>query len=275
MALCASCGKENAEDARFCSACGSLLGGEPEETRERRKRVTVVFCDLTGSTAMGERLDSETLRQVMTRYYAAMRSALERHGGTVEKFIGDAVMAVFGVPTLHEDDALRAVRARPRCERPRRTERRAPAALGVELRPARASTPARSWPEIPPAVSRSSSGDAVNVAARLEQRRRPTRSPRRRDHRLVRDAVKVEEVEPLTPRGNREPVRAFRLVEVTAQASGVARRLDAPLVGREHELAALEHGFDRAVREKSVELITVLGPREWGSRASRTSSSRG
>ena len=94
-----SCGKENAEDSRFCSACGTALEREPP-ARQRRKTITVVFCDLAGSTSMGERLDPESLQQVMARYFAAMRAALERHGGTVEKYIGDAVMAVFGVPTL-------------------------------------------------------------------------------------------------------------------------------------------------------------------------------
>ena len=253
MALCASCGKENAEDARFCSACGSLLGGEPEETRERRKRVTVVFCDLTGSTAMGERLDSESLRQVMTRYYAAMRSALERHGGTVEKFIGDAVMAVFGVPTLHEDDALRAVRAAAdmkaglaelNLELRQRWDTELLTRTGVNTGEVVAGDPSRGESFVV--------GDAVNVAARLEQLAPPDEILLGDEtHRLVRDAVKVEEVEPLTAKGKSQPVRAFRLVEVTAQASGVARRLDAPLVGREHELAALEQRLRaRRPREK-------------------------
>src|SRR2546429_7164279 len=110
MALCPSCGQENPEGFRFCGACGSPLTAEPEPERTRRT-VTVVFCDLAGSTALGERLDPETLRALMRRYFDIARTALERHGGTVEKFIGDAVMAVFGIPQLHEDDALRAVRA--------------------------------------------------------------------------------------------------------------------------------------------------------------------
>src|SRR6266536_4274604 len=107
MATCPQCGQENPEGFRFCGSCGAPLG----EQREVRKTVTVVFCDVTGSTALGERLDPESLRHVMARYFEAMRTVIERHGGTVEKFIGDAVMAVFGVPTVHEDDALRAARA--------------------------------------------------------------------------------------------------------------------------------------------------------------------
>src|SRR3982750_286537 len=110
MLVCPSCGAENREGAKFCDSCGAPLA-EPAAAREVRKVVTVLFCDVTGSTALGERLDPEKLRGVMAEYFAVARAAIERHGGTVEKFIGDAVMAVFGVPTVREDDALRAVRA--------------------------------------------------------------------------------------------------------------------------------------------------------------------
>src|SRR5690349_17551495 len=110
MTTCAGCGTENPDAARFCMACGEPLTA-PEPVREMRKVVTVVFADVTGSTGLGERLDPESLRSIMGRWFEAMRVVLERHGGSVEKFIGDAVVAVFGVPALHEDDALRAVRA--------------------------------------------------------------------------------------------------------------------------------------------------------------------
>src|ERR1043166_2154565 len=110
MVLCASCRAENREGARFCDSCGAPLV-ETAPAREVRKVVTVLFCDVTGSTALGERIDPESLRRVMARYFETAKAIVERHGGTVEKFIGDAVMAVFGVPTVHEDDALRAVRA--------------------------------------------------------------------------------------------------------------------------------------------------------------------
>src|SRR5215475_2236231 len=108
MPACPSCGHENRASARFCEACGAPLAAP---AGEQRKTVTVLFSDVTGSTALGERLDPESLRAVMARYFDLARTVVERHGGTVEKFIGDAVMAVFGIPVLHEDDALRAVRA--------------------------------------------------------------------------------------------------------------------------------------------------------------------
>src|SRR5437773_8282011 len=107
MATCPQCGQENPDGFRFCGSCGAPLG----EQREVRKTVTVLFCDVTGSTALGEQLDPESLRRVMARYFEVAKDVIERHGGAVEKFIGDAVMAVFGVPAVHEDDALRAVRA--------------------------------------------------------------------------------------------------------------------------------------------------------------------
>src|SRR6478736_507365 len=108
--LCPSCGSENRDGARFCDSCAAALT-TPTLPHEQRKTVTVLFCDVAGSTALGEQLDPEVLRRVMLRYFERMKQAIERHGGTVEKFIGDAVMAVFGVPVVHEDDALRAVRA--------------------------------------------------------------------------------------------------------------------------------------------------------------------
>jgi class 3 adenylate cyclase len=109
--LCPSCGGENPEGFSFCGYCSAPLQHVAAAEAEIRETVTIVFCDVTGSTVMGERLDPETVRRVMGRYFAEMRSVIESHGGTAEKFIGDAVMALFGVPTVHEDDALRAVRA--------------------------------------------------------------------------------------------------------------------------------------------------------------------
>ena len=109
MVVCSQCGRESPDEFVFCPVCGATLAAV--ESREVRKVVTVLFCDMTGSTAIGDRTDPEALRALMNRYYDAARSVLERHGGTVEKFVGDAVMAVFGIPVASEDDALRATRA--------------------------------------------------------------------------------------------------------------------------------------------------------------------
>ena len=110
MKRCSRCGEPLSAHARFCAACGAAVSAAPAVT-ERRKLVTVLFADVVGSTALGERVDPETLRWAMQRWFGRMAEVIERHGGTVENYIGDAVMAVFGVPVAHEDDALRAVRA--------------------------------------------------------------------------------------------------------------------------------------------------------------------
>src|SRR5712691_324357 len=160
MATCPSCGSENREGARFCDACGAAL--EPATpSREQRKTVTVVFCDVTGSTALGESIDPETLRALLARYFERMRGIVESHGGTVEKFIGDAVMAVFGVPVAHEDDALRACRAAVEM-------RHALPELGVQAR-----IGVNTGEVVTGTQERLATGDAVNVAARLEQTAAP------------------------------------------------------------------------------------------------------
>jgi class 3 adenylate cyclase/tetratricopeptide (TPR) repeat protein len=249
MRICASCGTENPDAARFCLACGTPFA-DTGPAREVRKTVTVLFADIVGSTALGERTDPEALRQTMSRWFDEARTVLERHGGTVEKFIGDAVMAVFGVPRAHEDDALRAVRA------------------AAELRSTLegAAVDARIGVNTGEVVAGSGgqtlvTGDAVNVAARLEQAAAPNEILiGEATERLVRDAVSAEPVEALSLKGKSEPVRAFRLLEVHAGAEGRARRLDAPLIGRRRELDRLQSAFDDAVRANACQLFTLLGP---------------
>jgi class 3 adenylate cyclase/tetratricopeptide (TPR) repeat protein len=261
MPTCPSCGQENPEGFRLCGMCGAPLVGASAVPRETRKTVTVVFADVTGSTALGERLDPESLRQVMGRYFEAMRLVLERHGGTVEKFIGDAVVAVFGIPVLHEDDALRAVRAAAEMGE-------ALDALNEELEPefgiriaGRIGVNTGEVMAGDAATGQSyATGDAVNVAARLEQASEPGQiligEP---TFRLVRDAVRAERVEPLALKGKEEPVDAFLLLEVVPGAVGYARRLDSPLVGRAGELRLLQEAFERTVREPACHLFTILG----------------
>ncbi len=261
MRICPSCGEENSDRARFCQNCATPLT-ETEPPSEVRKVVTIVFADVTGSTALGERLDPEALRRVMGRYFDEMSAVIGRHGGTVEKFIGDAVMAVFGIPQLHEDDALRAVRAAY-------DMRHALNALNHDLeRDHGIGLAARigvNTGEIvagePTDGQRLVTGDAVNIAARLEQAAAPGEILLgETTYRLVRDAVEVGPVESLELKGKAEPVDAFRLTEVLEDTAGHVRHLDSAMVGRAKELEMLERALDRVLTERSSHLFTLLGP---------------
>ncbi len=210
--------------------------------------MTIVFCDLTGSTALGDRTDPETLRLTMRGYYDEMRAILERHGGTVEKFVGDAVMAVFGVPVSREDDALRAVRAAWEM-------RTAVAELGLQAR-----IGVNTGEVVAGEGDTLVTGDAVNVAARLEQAAEAGEVLIGTEtHRHVRDAATVEP-RLVTAKGKPEPIAALRIVTLDLEASGITRRLDTPLVGRENELGLLRQAYESAAREQSCHLVTLLGP---------------
>jgi class 3 adenylate cyclase len=222
--------------------------------RRARKVVTTLFCDVAGSTALGERLDPEVLRAVLDRYFAEMRAIIERHGGSVEKFIGDAVMAVFGVPRVHEDDALRAVRAAAEIR-----ERMRVVAEEVGL-PLQFRTGVNTGSVVTAEAAGLASGDAVNVAARLQQLAAPGEIVIGAEtFELVRDAVRVREIEPLVLKGKSSPVDAFALISVDPVATGVARHLDRALVGRERELRLLSETWERTVDERACELLSVLG----------------
>jgi class 3 adenylate cyclase len=249
MPACPSCGHKNADGARFCSACGAGLA-PAESAREQRKVVTVLFCDLVGSTALGESTDPEALRSRMRRYFEDLRVILERHGGSVEKFVGDAVMAVFGIPISHEDDALRAVRAA--------TEMRdAITAHSLEARIGINTGEVVVGGEGETLVT----GDAVNVAARLEQAAGSGEILIGSETRvLVRDAVRADATEPLALKGKSEPVAAYLLVEVIGDAAPLARHLDTPLVGRERERQRLWRDYEDAVADRTCRLFTLLGP---------------
>jgi hypothetical protein len=197
----------------------------------------------------------------MGRYFDRMRDVVERHGGTVEKFIGDAVMAVFGVPTLHEDDALRAVRAAlDMREAVASLSKELERDLGVTIATRTGVTPGEIVAGDPSAGQRLATGDAVNVAARLEQAAGPGEILiGDQTFRLARAALLVEEVEPLALKGKEHPVPAHRVVEVAPDVKGFERRLDSPMVGREDELSLLEGTFRRATHERIALLFTVLG----------------
>jgi class 3 adenylate cyclase/tetratricopeptide (TPR) repeat protein len=256
---CPGCGEENPDRFRLCGYCGTALVAQPAP-QEVRKTVTVIFCDLKGSTELGDRLDSEALREVLALYFSAMKPALERHGGTIEKYIGDAIMAVFGLPRIHEDDALRAVRAAA-------IMREALAELNVTLQAQFGVTLENrtgvNTGEVVTGEGRDSqllaTGDTVNVAARLEQA-----APAgevligESTYRLVRDAVEVVPVEPLELKGKPEPVPAYRLLSVIEGATSTTSA-DMPLVGRAREVAALDAEFRRSVAGPEGRLVTLIG----------------
>jgi len=242
--------------------CGAQLAAVEVVPEEVRKTVTVVFSDLKGSTSLAERLDTEALREVLNQYFNTMRTVLERHGGTVEKYIGDAIMAVFGLPQLHEDDALRAVRAAAEMQEELvRINSGFEEIYGIRLEN---RTGVNTGEVVAGDVSvghRLVTGDTVNVAARLEQNA-PTMEILlgEKTYRLVKDAIEAEEVEPLELKGKSEPMPAYRLVSVGHQEEGVARHLDAPMVGREDELEVLNGALARAIDTKSCHVVTVVAP---------------
>jgi predicted ATPase/class 3 adenylate cyclase len=261
MLLCSNCGERNPDRARFCSNCAQPLD-TAEGSPYVRKTVTVLFCDVTGSTSLGEKLDPESMRRVMLRYFDEMRTVLERHGGTVEKFIGDAVMAVFGVPVVHEDDALRAVRAaeemrgalsRLNDELDRTWGVRLDERIGINTGEVVAGNPA--------AGGTLATGDAVNVAARLQQAAQPGEILIGTEtYRLVKGAVKAGPLEAYSLKGKSEAVSPWRLDKVVQGARGLISQLDSPLVGRERERALLEEAFAETVAERKTSLVTLLGP---------------
>jgi len=260
MRICPSCGEENPERFRLCGFCGAPLVG-PVPPQEVRKTVTVVFSDLKGSTALGERLDSEAVREVLEVYFSAMRRVLERHGGLVEKYVGDAIMAVFGLPRLHEDDALRAVRAAHEMRAALASvNRHLEDRWGVRLENRTGVNTGEVVAGDPPTGQRLVTGDTVNVAARLEQAAPPLEvligEP---TYRMVRNAVEVETVPPLELRGKSERIPAYRLLGVS-RGEGVARRADTPLVGRAEELAVLSAALERTTGSRRPELVTLLAP---------------
>jgi len=224
-----------------------------------RKTVSVLFCDLTGSTALGERLDPEPLRELMGRWYEEMRIAVERHGGTVEKFVGDAVMAVFGLPRAHEDDALRAVRAALDMQR---AVERLNASLAERQVPELRIRVGINTGEVVTGddVATLATGDAVNTAKRLEEAASAGEILIGAvTERLVRHASRLAPLAPVDAKGKSAPVEAWRVLEAIAGADPFARRWDTPLVGRTGELALLRDELSASVEARECRLVTVIG----------------
>jgi class 3 adenylate cyclase len=262
---CGRCGADLPPDARFCPSCGLEL--TPAPVGEERKLVTVLFADVTGSTELGEKLDAERLREVMDAYFTAMRGPIEAEGGTVEKFIGDAVMAAFGVPAAHEDDPARALRAAQRmrkrleslnAEVSRTHDVRLQMRIGVNTGEVLAVTAPRPGEAMV-------TGDAVNAAARLEQAAEPGKVlVGERTARAAR-GFRFREQGPLELKGKSERIPAFLLVEEEEEEAppGEPERgipgIRAPMVGRDAELDLLSSLYDRVASEGTPHLVTVSG----------------
>jgi class 3 adenylate cyclase/tetratricopeptide (TPR) repeat protein len=257
MLSCPRCGRENPEGARFCNACGALLTAEDETPLEERKVVTVLFADLVGFTSQAERMDPEEVRSLLRPYHARLRDELERFGGTVEKFIGDAVMAVFGAPVAHEDDAERAVRAALAIRAWILDEQvELQLRIGVNTGGALVSLGAR-----PEEGEGMVAGDVVNTAARL-QSNAPVNGilVGEATWRATRDAIDYRPAEPVQAKGKAAPVEAWEAIEARARVGvDISGRVRTPLVGRRRELDALLDAFERARSTRSAQLVTLVG----------------
>ncbi|HET7235254.1 MAG TPA: adenylate/guanylate cyclase domain-containing protein [Actinomycetota bacterium] len=240
---CPSCGTPNGETAKFCQECGASLAVEEEA---RRRLVTALFCDLVGSTELAEGIDPERLRKLFDRYHGAMQGAIERHGGTVEKFIGDAVVGTFGIPVAHEDDTLRALRA------------------ALEMREASAAIdlPVRIAINVGEAIADEAAaregriaGDVFNTAARLQAAAAAgeilVADPA---ERMLRGQVVLEPVTPVLAKGKAEPVAAFRVVGIRSSPT----RAETPLVGRARALTRLVDALDDAIEASAAVMVSIM-----------------
>ena len=253
---CPRCSTSNPDQARFCLNCGSPLAERTQLGREERKTVSVLFADLVGFTARAEKLDPEDVDRILRPYHDRLRTDLERHGGTVEKFIGDAVMAVFGAPTAREDDAERAVRAALAIRDWAREQDGVELRIGVNSGEALVSIDAR--PEYGQAMVK---GDVVNTAARLQAAAPingilvgPT------TYRATRDAISYEPAEPVQAKGKSEPIEAWTPSEARSRFGVDVRQVGGKhLVGRQRELAALSDTLARVLSANEPQLVTLVG----------------
>jgi class 3 adenylate cyclase len=253
---CRYCGQENPEGFRFCGSCGAALVSEAAPAREERKVVTVLFADLVGFTARAETMDPEDVRALLAPYHARLREELERFGGTVEKFIGDAVMALFGAPVAHEDDPERAVRAALAIRDWVREEEQLQVRIAVNTGEALVLLGAR-----PEAGEGMASGDVVNTTARM-QASAPVNGilVGEATFRGTRDLIEYGDHQPVEAKGKTQPIRVWLAEQSRARLGvDVVQESRAPLLGRDHELGVLREAFARAQREPSLQLVTLVG----------------
>ncbi|MGQ0668300.1 MAG: AAA family ATPase [Actinomycetota bacterium] len=260
MLTCSSCGQQNPDGFRFCGACGSSLEADAGRARrEERKIVTVLFADLVGFTARAESLDPEDVHALLVPYHARLRSELERFGGTVEKFIGDAVMAVFGAPVAHEDDPERAVRAALAirdCVGQIGQQEELQVRIAVTTGEVLVNLRAR-----PEAGEGMASGDVINTAARL-QAAAPMNGilASEATYRATRHVIEYREREPVQAKGKAEPISVWEALQARARFGvDVVQEVHAPLVGREREIALLRQTLARVREERSPQLLTLIG----------------
>jgi class 3 adenylate cyclase len=260
---CPSCGKENPDGFQFCGFCTAPLSARPAPSlHEERKVVSVLFCDLVGFTAASEAADPEDVRARVRPYHARLRQELEGYGGTVEKFIGDAVMAVFGAPAAHEDDAERAVRAGLRILEAIAELNAEDPALSLQVRiginTGEAVVALGARPEEGEGIV---TGDVVNTASRL-QGAAPVNgiAVSEQTYRATERVFEYEQLEPVQAKGKAEPLAPFRPLQPRARfGADVTRTHAAPLVGRELEKPLLIGIFERAAQQRSCQLVTIVG----------------
>jgi predicted ATPase/class 3 adenylate cyclase len=259
MLTCPACGREAPDDSAFCSKCGAALAA-PAAHPEERKVVTTLFCDLVGSTALGEDADPEDVDALLRRYNALARQVVESHGGTVEKFIGDAVVAVFGVPATHEDDPERAVRAGLKLVQ---AVEELPPVAGhpIQVRVGVNTGEALVRLDVTPGSGEGFlTGDAVNVGARLEAAAPPMGVVGgATTHELTRKAIVYEALPPVAAKGKREPLEAWLAKEPLARTGARALEGATPFVGRAVELSYLTALLDKAADSSSPQIALVVG----------------
>jgi class 3 adenylate cyclase/tetratricopeptide (TPR) repeat protein len=259
---CPSCGEENDDRARFCWSCGAPLDADRAPASEERKVVSVLFVDLVGFTARSDQSDPEDVRATLRIYHERLKREIERFGGTVEKFVGDAVMAVFGAPVAHEDDAERAVRAALRIAQAIDELNEERPGLDLSIRAAvntgEAVVTLGARPELGEGFV---TGDVVNVASRL-QAVAPVGGVvvGQLTHRSTRNQIEYQDLEPVTVKGKEQALPVWRAIGARSRFGvDVEQRTQVPLIGRDHELNLLRELFGRVTRDQAVQLVTVVG----------------